>query len=97
MEIINQTVEYALSDLFMTWWFIISIACACTPLIVGAIHDFLHDSEPLWIDRSAILGVIFFITSTIILCVANFTCATPTGYYKYSAIFNDIETSIFNS
>ena len=25
MEIINQTMEYALSDLFMTWWYIIAI------------------------------------------------------------------------
>ena len=90
MEIINQTMEYALSDLFMTWWFIISITCICTPVIVGAIHDGLHDYRIIWLDRGAVLCFIFFITCTIILFVANFTCATPTNYYEYTAIFNDI-------
>lgn len=92
MEIINQTVEYALSDLFMTWWYIIAITCVCTPLIIGGIYDDLHDYRTDWIDRGLVLCLIFFITSTIILFVADLTCVTPTGYYEYTAIFNDIET-----
>ena len=94
MEIINQTMEYALSDLFMTWWFIISITCVCTPLIVGGIYDGLHGGRANWIERGAVLCLIFFLVFTVTLFVASFTCATPTGYYEYTARFNDIETQI---
>ena len=92
MEIISQTVEYALSDLFMTCWFIISIICVCTPLIVSGIHDCSDDYQTEWLTKGTILCLIFFITSAIIVFVADFTCTTPTGYYEYTAIFNDIET-----
>ena len=92
MTIINQTMEYALSDLFMAWWFIISIICACTPLIIGGIYDDLHYYETNWMGRGAILCVIVFIVGAIVLSVASFTCATPTGYYEYTATFTDIET-----
>lgn len=84
--------EYALSDLFMTWWFIISITCVCTPLIVGGIYDDLHDYETNWSDKCLILCAIFFITCAVILFVANFTCTTPTGYYEYITTFDNIET-----
>ncbi len=90
MEIISQTVEYALSDLFMTWWYIIAIICVCTPLIVGGIHDCLHHYQTEWLSRCLVLCAIFFITCAVTLFVANFTCVTPTGYYEYTAIFNDI-------
>ncbi|MBO5712178.1 MAG: hypothetical protein J6R47_05000 [Acholeplasmatales bacterium] len=92
MEIINQTVEYALSDLFMTWWYIIAITSVCTPLIVGCIYDNLHNYETNWLKKCLILCAIFFITCAVMLFVANFTCATLTGYYEYTAIFNDIHT-----
>ena len=43
-------------------------------------------------ERSLIVTGAFFIVAIAVLLIANFTCATPTGYYIYTALFDDIET-----
>lgn len=92
MIIINQTIEYALSDTFYLWFYVISIPLMVAPILIAAYHDckYLHDKP--WIDKSMVMMFTIFILAITILIICLFTCTTPTGYYEYTAIFNNIET-----
>ena len=92
MHVISQSVEYALSDIFMTCWYILAISTTITPIIVATVHDWKNYYRNNWMERGLILTGAFFIISIAVLVIANFTCATPTGYYTYTALFDDIET-----
>ena len=92
MTIINQTMEYALSDTFYFWFYVITISLMLTPLLIATWHDCKYLYRKPWINKSmAILATIFIVASTILI-ICSFTCTTWTGYYEYTVTFDNIST-----